>query len=187
MAPDDDLPTRVFGWWDMFVHEDDDPRCDGGWANDERSVLVGSLDDRRLTLELKCRGLDAEQMTRRSVPPSDMSLLGLVRHLAGVEQYWFRQVIAGVDEPRPYSDPDGRDHAFEVAADQAVVDDAWDTWRSAVARSRGVLESVPDLGRHGVGRAVPVREVLVHVVREYAQHLGHADLIRERIDGRVGQ
>ena len=71
----------------MFVHEDDDPRSDGGWDNDERSVLLGFLADRRLTLELKCAGLDAAQMARPSVPPSDMSLLGLVRHLTSVENY----------------------------------------------------------------------------------------------------
>ena len=171
----------------MFVHEDDDPRTDGGWPNNERSILVGFLDDRRLTLELKCRDLDAEQLTRRSVPPSDLSLLGLVRHLAGVERYWFQHVIAGIEGPRLYQDDDGNDFAFDVTADQAIVDEAWATWRAEVANSRTTLDAVSDLGDVGEGRAVPVREVLVHLVREYAQHLGHADLLRERIDGRIGQ
>jgi len=187
VTADDALPTRSFGWWDMFVDDDNDPRADGGWDNDERSIVVGFLDDRRLTLELKCEGLNAEQLARRSVPPSDLSLLGLVRHLAGVENYWFQQVIAGIDGPRLYLDEAGNDVAFEVVDDQTTVDEAWSTWRSEVARSREVLDGVADLGMLGRGRPVPVREVLVHLVREYAQHLGHADLIRERIDGRIGQ
>ena len=187
MTSDDQLPTRSFGWSDMFVDEDHDPRTDGGWDNDERSVVVGFLDDRRLTLELKCQGLDAEQLARRSVPPSDLSLLGLIRHLAGVENYWFQQVIAGENGPPLYVDCRGNDVAFDVDASQGTVDEAWATWRSEVARSREVLARVTDLGTLGRGRPVPVREVLVHLVREYAQHLGHADLIRERIDGRIGQ
>ncbi len=171
----------------MFVAEDDDPRADGGWANDERSVLIGSLADRRLTLEMKCAGLDAEQMSRRSVPPSDLSLLGLVRHLAGVERFWFRRVIAGEEVTRPYTSADGRDLAFDVIADAATVDDAWATWREDVAFAEELIARTADLGQLGEGRPVPVREVLVHMIEEYARHVGHADLLRERIDGRVGQ
>jgi hypothetical protein len=76
---------RRFGWSDMFVHPDHDPRSDGGF-DDELTILVNYLRDHRLTLELKCADLDAEQLARRSVPPSTMSLLGLVRHLAEVER-----------------------------------------------------------------------------------------------------
>lgn len=184
---DQQLPERAFGWWDMFVHEDDDPRTDGGWANDERSILTGFLSDRRLTLELKCAGLTAEQLARRSVPPSDLSLLGLVRHLAGVEQYWFRQVVAGEDVARLYIGVAGEDLAFQVAPTDTMVDEAWAVWRAEVRHTDAVVASTPDLGQLGRGRPVPLREVLVHVIREYAQHLGHADLLRERIDGRVGQ
>ena len=181
------LPERRFGWWDMFVHDDDDPRADGGWANTERDILAGFLSDRRLTLELKCSGLDAEQMARQSVPPSDLSLLGLVRHLAGVEQYWFRQVIAGEEVDRLYVGDDDEDLAFVVDADPELVDEAWATWRSEVAFGEQLLDGSPDLGQLGQGKPVPLREVLVHLIREYAQHSGHADLLRERIDGRVGQ
>jgi len=171
----------------MFVNEADDPRADGGWDNDERSVLLGFLSDRRLTLELKCSGLDAHQLARQSVPPSDMSLLGLLRHLTSVENYWFQNVIAGRTGDRLYLDANGADLAFVVVPDDEMVSEAWSAWRSEVARSDQVLAGVSDLGQLGEGTAMPVREVIVHLIREYAQHLGHADLIRERIDGRVGQ
>lgn len=181
------LPERRFGWWDMFVHDDDDPRADGGWDTSERSILTGFLADRRLTLELKCAGLDAEQMARRSVPPSDLSLLGLVRHLAGVEQYWFREVIAGEEVDRLYVGDDEEDLAFVVQPDPVMVEEAWATWRAEVGYAEGLVEATADLGQLGEGKPVPLREVLVHLIREYAQHMGHADLLRERIDGRVGQ
>jgi len=181
------VPRREFGWWDMFVHEDDDPRADGGWDNDERSVLLGFLSDRRLTLEMKCAGLDAQQMTRQSVPPSDMSLLGLVRHLTSVENYWFQQVIAGNDGERLYRDESGEDISFDVVSDPDLVDRAWSVWRNEVARSDRCISDISDMGTLAKAKPMPVREVLVHLIREYAQHLGHADLIRERIDGRVGQ
>ena len=183
----EELPERSFGWSDMFVRERDDPRVDGGWANTERAVLLGSLSDRRLTLVMKCADLDAEQMARRSVPPSDLSLLGLVRHLAMVEQHWFRHVVAGERVTRRYVGGDGEDLAFDVDTDPAVIDEAWDAWRSEVAHADALVEATDDLGQLGRGAPVPLREVLVHVNREYAQHLGHADLLRERIDGRVGQ
>ena len=85
-----ELAGRRFGWSDMFVAPEDDPRSDGGFANDERSMLLGYLADRRRTFEMKCADLDASAMATRSVPPSDMSLLGLLRHLTDVERHWFR-------------------------------------------------------------------------------------------------
>src|ERR1051326_6183213 len=110
----------------MFVAPDDDPRQDGGWTG-ERDTLLGYLRDRRLTLELKGRGLDAEAMARRSVEPSDLSLLGLVRHLAKVEHYWFRIRLAGLEGPRLYSRPSEADVDFTGAVrDPAVVAEAWD-------------------------------------------------------------
>lgn len=185
MDQPEDLPTREFGWWDMFVNDDDDPRTDGGWANDERSILHGFIADRRLTLELKCSGLDEEQMTRPSVPPSDMTLLGLVRHLTAVENHWFQKVVAGNDTERPYRDAEGNDVSFVV--EPGSTEASWSAWRDEVARSEQVIEGISDFGQRGVGEPVPVREVMVHLIREYSQHLGHADLLRERIDGRVGQ
>src|SRR3954470_24355219 len=91
-----DLPDRTFGWSDMWASPEDDPRTEEG-PTDERSLLERYLRNYRLTLQLKCAGLDAEQLARRSVPPSNLSLLGLVRHLATVEHYWFRIALAGED------------------------------------------------------------------------------------------
>ncbi len=167
----------------MLVAPDDDPRVDGGFANDEKSMLVGYLADRRLTFEMKCADLDARAMAARSVPPSDMSLLGLLRHLTDVERHWFRQETAGSDEPDRYGDDD-----FDGAvADPSTVAEAWAAWRDEVAFSEKVVAEAADLGARGRKRGVPLREVLVHMIEEYARHNGHADLLRERIDGRVGQ
>jgi uncharacterized damage-inducible protein DinB len=189
-------PDRSFGWSDMFVHPDDDPREQGGEQAGERAILVRYLRDQRLTLEMKCSGLDAAAMARRSVEPSNLSLLGLVRHLAGVEQYWFRQVMAGQPGPRLYkpdTDPDGD---FDGAVpDPEVVAEAWRTWRAEVTFAERLVAEAPDLdvtGDYDYGApyepgSVSLREVLVHMIEEYARHNGHADFLRERIDGRVGQ
>ena len=190
MANEDDLvpePERKFGWWDMFVDPDDDPRADGGFDNNERATLIGYLGDRRLTLELKCADLDADGMSQRSVEPSNLSLLGLVRHLADVERYWFREVMDGQDGS-PHYVIDGVNMDFDGAvADPALVAEAWETWRAEVAFAEQFVADGHDLGIIGKGQDFPLRGVLVHMIEEYARHLGHADLLRERIDGRVGQ
>jgi Protein of unknown function (DUF664) len=124
---------RRFAWSDMFVHPDDDPRADGGFRG-ERATLVGFLRDQRLTLELKCSGLGAADLARRSVPPSNLSLLGLVRHLAEVERGWFRLRLAGQDAPPHYRAAGAHDADFDGALpDPTVVAEAWDTWRAEVA------------------------------------------------------
>jgi uncharacterized damage-inducible protein DinB len=174
----------------MWVSPEEDPREAGGPYSGERETLVRYLRDRRLTLEMKCAGLDAEAMARRSVPPSNLSLLGLVRHLAEVEQYWFRRVMAGEDVTPHYG---SADRAFdEATADFAMVADAWATWRAEVAFAERFVSDPADLdilGGTGDPRRppVPLGEVMIHMIEEYARHNGHADLIRERIDGRVGQ
>ena len=190
---------RQFGWQDMFVGPDADPRGTGGifvHHGDERSVLSGYLHDYRLTLELKSAGLGPEAMARRSVEPSDLSLLGLVRHLSDAERYWFRQVMAEQDAPARYraSAGDSDDRAFsDAVADPAAVVRAWDNWRAEVSFAERFVDEAGDLGltKPYVGRGghqgqVSLREVLVHMIEEYARHIGHADLLRERIDGRVG-
>jgi uncharacterized damage-inducible protein DinB len=181
--------TRTFGWEDMFVPPEEDPRGQGGLAG-ERAVLTSYLRDYRLTLELKCSGLDAAALARRSVPPSNLSLLGLVRHLTDVERHWFRRVIAGQDAPWRYPRDEDEDAAINQAvADPEAVAAAWAAWReegrfadSLVAGAPGLNMTVP----YGEG-TISLREVLVHMIEEYARHAGHADLLRERIDGRVGQ
>jgi uncharacterized damage-inducible protein DinB len=176
---------------DMWVDTENDPRHQEEQPCGEMAVLVEYLDRYRQTLEMKCEGLDAEQMARRSVPPSSMSLLGLVRHLAKVEHSWTRRVMEGrMELPRLYRTEEDKDFDFNGAvADDAVVAEAWTAWRAEVAFAERYLEGVTDLGlvvptRRG---SISVREVLVHMVEEYARHNGHADLLRERIDGRIGQ
>ena len=188
------LPERQFGWWDMFVNPEEDPREEGGRPEGERETLVRYLRDRRLTLEMKCAGLDAQAMAARSVPPSNLSLLGIVRHLAGVEQHWFRQVIAGQDAPRLYRSGQSPNQDFTGAVpDPAVVAQAWTDWHAEVAFAEQVVEQAADLGVRGSydngahSGTISLREVMVHMIEEYARHLGHADFLRERIDGRVGQ
>jgi uncharacterized damage-inducible protein DinB len=175
---------------DMFLPLDEDPRENGPTLGDERATLVEFLRCQRLTLEVKCRGLDAEQLARRSVEPSTMSLLGLVRHLAEVERNWFRRVMNGQDAPRLFCTETNRDGDFDDAvADPAMVEEAFAAWRSEMAYADEYLATMPDLDTTVAGRdgEISLREVLVHMVEEYARHNGHADLLRERIDGRVGQ
>jgi Protein of unknown function (DUF664) len=176
---------------DMFVDPDADPRVEPPRRGDERATLVAFLNWHRGTLELKCSGLDAADLARRSVEPSTLSLLGLVRHLAEVERDLFRRVMAGQDAPPHFysdADPDGD---FDGAAPEpGLVAQAWDVWRAEVAFAERFVAEAPDLdvtGNHPRRGAVSLRWVLVHMVEEYARHNGHADLLRERIDGRVGE
>jgi uncharacterized damage-inducible protein DinB len=172
---------------DLWVDPDADPRSDGGFT-DERSLLIEYLRDYRLTLQMKCDGLDAEQLALRSVPPSTLSLLGLIRHMAGVEHHWFRRVMEGVDAPRLYVSEADRDLDFNGAVgDPEVVEDAWASWRAEVANAERFVEETDDLGRMDAKGEIALREVLLHMVEEYARHCGHADFLRERIDGRIGQ
>ncbi|MGI8823602.1 MAG: DinB family protein [Acidimicrobiia bacterium] len=175
----------------MFTDPDTDPRADPPPQADERTTLVAFLRWQRDTLELKCGGLDAADLARRSVEPSTLSLLGLVRHMAEVERSWFRRVMAGQDAPPHFysdTDPDGD---FDSAApDPALVAEAWETWRAEVAFAERFVAESPDLdvtGNEAWRGAMSLRWVLVHMVEEYARHNGHADLLRQRIDGAVGQ
>jgi hypothetical protein len=186
---------------DMFTADgkpsDDDPREHGPTLGDERTTLVESLRCQRLTVELKCAGLDAEAMARRSVEPSTMSLLGLVRHLAEMERDTFRIMMAGQNVPRRYCSDTDRDGDFDGAvADPQVVAEAWAAWRDEVdfaeqfVAEAASLDITADdaLNQHGSGGGLmSLREVLVGMIEEYARHMGHADLLRERIDGRIGQ
>jgi hypothetical protein len=176
---------------------DDDPREHGPHLGDERTSLAEALRCQRLTLEMKCAGLDAEAMARRAVEPSTMSLLGIVRHLAEVERATFRVLMAGEDAPRLYCSETDRDGDFDGAVpDPLVVEEAWEGWRAEVAFAERFVAEAPDLdvtsddplNQHGSGGgAISLREVLLGMIQEYARHMGHVDLLRERIDGRLGQ
>ena len=175
-----------------WVEPEQDPRSAFADPEGEWATLVGYLRHYRLTIELKCEDLDAEQLARRSVPPSTMSLLGLVRHLARVEHNWFRRVLdgqSGIDRIFWSAEDDDLDFNGAVA-DPSVVEEAWAAWRREVAFADSYLDVEHDLDAHVPlprGGTAPVRDVLVHMVEEYARHAGHADLLRECIDGRTGQ
>lgn len=174
---------------DMWVDPEDDPRRTGQPTTGEKAVVLEYLDHYRMTLEMKCEDLDTEQLACRSVPPSTLSLLGLVRHLAQVEHRWYRAVLGGQpDLPRLYDRSGEEDWAFDGAVGtDACVTEAWSSWRREVAHARE-MEAGLDLGATVEHRqTLEVRDVLVHLVEEYARHLGHADLLRECIDGRTGQ
>jgi hypothetical protein len=181
---------------DMFVAAEDDPRETGPALTDERTALVEYLRSARLTLEMKCAGLDADAMARRSVQPSTMSLLGLVRDLAEMERHAFREVMAGERGPRLYCSDTDRDGDFDGAVpDAGVVEQAWEAWRAEVGFAerfvaRAASLDVTGKDRTGIGSGdgpISLREVMLEMIHEYARHLGHADLLRERIDGRIGQ
>jgi len=177
---------------DMWMDVAQDLRfAAGAELEGERATLLDYLRAQRLTMEMKCADLDEAQLARRSVPPSTMSLLGLVRHMADVERNWFRRVMAQADAPPLYWSEDVPDAEWLGAvADPAVVDDAWRAWREEVSFAEKFVADSPDLSVKGTmrdGTSLALREVLVHMIEEYSRHCGHADLLRERIDGRVGQ
>ncbi|MCH5677239.1 DinB family protein [Streptomyces gilvus] len=169
---------------DMWADPDDDPR-EGLSPEGELATLQDYLTNYRLTLRMKCEGLDAEQLARRSVPPSTMSLLGLIRHLAETERDWRNWITEGDPLPKLYGDPDGD---FDGAvADEAVVEEAYAAMEREQAATDAALAAHPDLGERLGKDRIAVRELLVHRIEEYARHCGHADLLRECVDGRVGQ
>ncbi|WP_431961403.1 DinB family protein [Actinacidiphila sp. bgisy160] len=178
--------TRATVYPDMWVDPDDDPRNSEGPSPDgELATLQDFLTNYRMTLRMKCQDLDAEQMARRSVPPSTMSLLGLVRHLAEVERDWRNWISDAEPLPKLYG---RRDADFEgAAADQAVVEAAYRDLEREQAATDAALAEHPDLGAHVGKDGITVRELMVHRIEEYARHCGHADLLRECVDGRVGQ
>ena len=154
----------------------------------ERETLRAFLDYHRATLAMKCDGLSTEELRRRSMPPSTLTLLGLVRHLAEVERTWFRRVIAHEDVPLVWS-PDGD---FQVAYDASTAtrSEAFEAWQEEVEHARRIereAESLDVTGHHERwGEDVSLRLVMLHLIHEYARHNGHADFLREGIDGTVG-
>jgi uncharacterized damage-inducible protein DinB len=178
---------------EKFIEPDKDPRAEPPTAASELVTLTGFLGYHRATLELKCSGLDAEALARRSAEPSTLSLLGLVRHMADVERSWFRRRMAGQDAPPRFFSPEDRDGDFDNARpDLAVVAEAWRAWREEIAFADQFVAEAASLdvaGKRADPTVEPItlRYVLCHMIEEYARHNGHADLLRQRIDGAAGE
>ncbi|HET6529901.1 MAG TPA: DinB family protein [Actinoplanes sp.] len=153
----------------------------------ERALLESWLDYQRQTLLLKAGGLTAEQLKDAAVPPSNLTLLGLIRHMAEVERSWFRRRAAGADVPTLYCPPDNIDGDFDDVADADAEAD-YATYLAELAEVRRVAAGL-SLDHEFAGSRAPsisVRWVYLHMIEEYARHNGHADLLRERIDGVTG-
>jgi hypothetical protein len=163
-------------------------RIDEPTIGDEEATLRGLLEWHRATLLWKCRGLTAHQLTMRSAPPSTLSLLGLIRHLADAERAWFRRYFRGEQIQEAYARPDAPNAAFDDAqaagaeADVATLLAEWESSRLAVAGA-----SLDDRFVHDQFGEMSLRWVYTHMVAEYARHIGHADLLRQLIDGVTGE
>jgi hypothetical protein len=159
-------------------------RADEPFAAEERTMLEGFLDYQRSSLLLKCTGLTGEQLASRAAEPSTISLLGLVRHIADVERTWFRSRFAGQQLPSLYSTPEAPDGAFDLA----VAPSAEQDWATLIEEQQAARAAVAGLAlddtfTHPRFGTMALRWAFNHMIAEYAQHNGHADLLREQIDG----
>jgi len=154
----------------------------------ERETLRAFLDYHRATLAMKCDGLSDDDLRRPSMPPSTLTLLGLVRHMAEVERTWFRRVINAEDIPLRWSDDGDFQAAYDASA--STRSEAFEAWQAEVEHSRRIereAESLDVIGYQASwGEDVSLRLVMLHLIHEYARHNGHADFLREAIDGTVG-
>ncbi|MCX4823771.1 DinB family protein [Streptomyces sp. NBC_01142] len=150
---------------------------------DERTMLESWLTFHRATLALKCEGVEGDGIRQASVEPSSMTLLGLVQHMAEVERNWFQRVFSGLDVPSVY---EGNKSGFALAPERDL-DEALAVWRAEIARGEAICadRSLDDTGTLWK-QPVSLRWIYVHLIEEYARHNGHADLIRERLDGKTG-
>ncbi len=173
-------------WTAPAVERTDHPMVAG-----EVEAVTGFLEWHRETFLVKCSGLTGEQLAERAVPPSSMSLLGLLRHLTEVERIWFRERVAGEDAPPPYKTPDNWDADFDDL-DPADAEAAYARYLAEcdearrVAAGRSLDEQVTTTDRRGTTYTFDLRWLMLHMVEEYARHLGHADLLREKVDGVTG-
>ncbi|MBC2902735.1 DinB family protein [Streptomyces cupreus] len=156
---------------------------------DERTMLEGWLDYHRQTLARKCEGLTDAQLRTASVEPSELTLMGLVRHMAEVERFWFHEVLLGEDLGVLYSSEEDRDGDFHFS-DTDTWQEAQDTWQAEIERARRntAAYGLDDLskGTSRSGEPFNLRWIYTHMIEEYARHNGHADLLRERVDGSTG-
>lgn len=153
-------------------------------AEDERAVLLGYLTYHRVVLARKVEGLRDEQARLTACPPSTLTLLGLIRHMTDVERWWFRRVLLAEDIPALFDD----DEEWRVPADATIAESVAAYWSEIETIDRHLVTASmddrnlgdPDPGQH------TLRRTIVHMIEEYARHCGHADLIREAIDGATG-
>jgi uncharacterized damage-inducible protein DinB len=156
---------------------------------DERETLAGFLDHYRATLAQKCDGLTAQQLAERAVPPSPLSLLGLIRHMGEVEQTWFRRFNGEQLEFRYCTDDDPDGEFDNAVGDQGQVEEAYAYWTGEIDHARAVVDAhqLDETFVHErSGTTHSLRWILVHMIEEYARHCGHADFLRERVDGVTG-
>jgi uncharacterized damage-inducible protein DinB len=157
----------------------------------EREMLTGWLEHHRAILLWKCEDLTPEQLRQRAVPPSTLSLLGLVRHMAEVERGWFQAVFLGEDVPDLYDSSADEDADFNDV-DNADPAEAFDAFERECTAARQVVAQAASLDvlsnrpSDRTGQPWSLRWIVTHMIEEYARHNGHADLLRERIDGRTG-
>ena len=173
----------------MMAADPDIPRSDPDLQTGELDILGQYLDFHRATLGMKCARLTEDELKRRAVPTSNLTLLGLVRHLTDVEHGWFAEWLDGQPERTLYFTPDDLNGDFDNLESQPVPA-VWDAYHAQVAESRRILGTFVDgseMARGGPGRPRNVRWIAVHMIEEYARHNGHADLLREAIDGATGE
>jgi uncharacterized damage-inducible protein DinB len=165
-----------------------DDRIDPPLLGGERETLRAYLDYHRATLAMKCRGLSDDELRQRSMPPSTLTLLGLVRHLAEVERTWFRRVINAEVIPLRWSAEGDFQAAYDASASTRA--EAFGAWQEEVEHARRIERAAESLDVTGYqarwGEKVSLRLVMLHMIHEYARHNGHADFLREGIDGEVG-
>lgn len=178
--------TQAAVYPDMWADPDIDPREQGDPAPEgELATLQDYLRHYRLTLLMKCEGLDAEQLAQRSVPPSTMSLLGLLRHIVEVERDWRTWITPDQPVPKLYGPHDA--DFDDAVSDPGMVTSTYEDLTREQAATDALLAEHPDLSERLGNINIAVRELFVHRIEEYARHCGHADLLRECVDGRVGQ
>ncbi|WP_330295224.1 DinB family protein [Streptomyces sp. NBC_00503] len=166
-------------------------RTEPATTANERDMLDGWLDYHRSTLAWKCEALSEDQLRTTPLLPSSLSLLGLVRHMAEVERYWFREIMLGEDLPELYSTEENRDGDFSFTEKDTWAE-AEQVWQTEVALSRQAaagrsLDFASSAASHHRGEVFSLRWVYTHMIEEYARHNGHADLLREHIDGATGE
>lgn len=166
-------------------------RTEPATTANERDMLDGWLDYHRSTLVWKCEGLADDQLRATPLLPSELSLLGLVRHLAEVERYWFREIMLGEELPELYSTGDDPDGDFHFTDDDTYAE-AERVWQTEVELARQAtagrsLDLTSRAESHHRGEVFSLRWIYTHMIEEYARHNGHADLLREHVDGSTGE